>query len=256
MEQSLRLVNAVKQELKRRGIAYRDLAASLELSESAVKQLFASGNFTLKRLDALCEILGMDFTELANMSRQGREALQQLSVEQEERLVGDPQLLLVAYCVVNHWRFDQILEKYQIGESQCIRKLAELDRMKVAELLPGNRIRPLIGANFHWQPNGPIERYFRKQVQGEFLDGNFSQDSATMVVRSGDISPATFNQLVQRLQGAGDLFDDLARDDLRVTTDRKHGTTMLLAIRHWQFAAIVSLEKPIKNPTGRTTTNH
>ncbi len=37
MKQSLRLVDAVKKALKHRGIAYRDLAASLELSESAVK---------------------------------------------------------------------------------------------------------------------------------------------------------------------------------------------------------------------------
>ncbi len=246
MKQSIRLVDAVKKALKHRGIAYRDLAASLELSESAVKQMFASGNFTLKRLDGLCEILGMDFAELAAMSREGQEALQQLSVEQEERLVSDPQLLLVAYCVVNHWRFDQILERYEISESECIRKLAELDRMKVAELLPGNRIRPLIGANFHWQPDGPIERYFRKQVQGEFLDGNFSQDAATMVIRSGDITPHTFNQLVRRLQGAGDLFDDLARQDRMASIDQKHGTTMLLAIRQWQFAAFVTLEKTTK----------
>ena len=243
MKQSGRLVGALKMELKRRGIAYKDLAASLSLSESAVKQMFANGNFTLKRLDELCEILELDFSELANLARQRREVLEQLTVEQEERLVGNPQILLVAYCVVNHWGFDQILAKYNITESQCIQRLAELDRMKVAELLPGNRIRPLISPNFHWQPDGPIERYFRQQVQGEFLNGDFNEESAELVARSGDISHHTFSLLVQRLQAAGALFDDLARDDRKLDNTQKHGTTMLLAIRHWQFAAFSNQER-------------
>lgn len=244
MKQSGRLVFALKKELKRRGIAYRDLAEALALSESAIKQMFASGNFTLKRLDALCEILELDFADLADLARERREVLEQLSVEEEERLVGDPQLLLVAYCVVNHWRFEQILGKYAISESQCIQRLAELDRMKIAELLPGNRIRPLISPNFHWQPNGPIEQYFRQQVQGEFLDGDFSGDTAELVIRSGDISRHTFNHLVQRLQSAGGLFDDLARDDLKLDSSQTHGTTMILAIRQWQFAAFISQQRP------------
>ncbi|MGQ7848415.1 helix-turn-helix domain-containing protein [Granulosicoccus sp. 3-233] len=243
MKQSGRLVDALKRELKRRSIAYKEIATRLNLSESAVKQMFANGNFTLKRLDELCEILELDFSELANLARQGREVLEQLTIEQEERLVGDPQLLLVAYCVVNHWRFEQILDKYNITEAECIQRLAELDRMRVAELLPGNRIRPLISPNFHWQPDGPIERYFRHQVQGEFLDGDFNGKTAELVARSGDISHHTFNLLVQRLQAAGTLFDDLANDDRKLDTDLKHGTTMLLAIRHWQFAAFTHQER-------------
>jgi len=250
MKQSGQLVDALKLELKRRGVTYKSVATSLKLSESTVKQMFANGNFTLKRLDELCELLELDFAELANLARQGREELEQLSVEQEERLVSDPQMLLVAYCVVNHWRFDQILDKYDITETQCIRRLAELDRMRIAELLPGNRIRPLISPNFHWQPDGPIERYFRQQVQGEFLNSDFSGESAELVARSGDISPHTLELLVQRLQSAGALFDDLARDDRKLDITRKHGTTMLLAIRHWQFAAFTHQER---HPLGRTT---
>lgn len=243
MKQSGRIVDALKRELKRRGITYKDLSASLKLSESAIKQMFANGNFTLKRLDQLCELLELDFSELANLARQRSDVIEQLTLEQEERLIGDPQLLLVAYCVVNHWRFDQILHKYDISETQCIQRLAELDRMKVAELLPGNRIRPLISPNFHWQPDGPIERYFRQQVQGEFLNADFTGDTAELLARSGDISHQTFKLLVQRLQAAGALFDDLAADDRKVDNTEKHGTTMLLAIRHWQFAAFTHQER-------------
>ncbi|MFK8079351.1 MAG: helix-turn-helix domain-containing protein [Granulosicoccus sp.] len=243
MSQSSRVVAVIKRELKARQIAYRDVAARLGLSESAVKQMFSAGNFTLKRLDALCEILGLEFAELARLASDAPVGLQGLSVEQEERLVGDPLLLLVAYCVVNAWTFEEIVQRYKISETDCIRKLAQLDRMKMAELLPGNRIRVLIGINFQWQPNGPIEQFFRNEVQNQFFDSAFDGHDAVRLVKSGDITELTFRQLVNRIQSAGQLFDDLAREDHAFDSQQRRGTSMILAIRHWEFGAFKSFER-------------
>ncbi len=243
MSQSSRLVQVIKRELKNRQISYRDLAEQLQLSESAVKQMFSAGNFTLKRLDALCDILGLAFSELAKLANDNQSAISDLSVEQEERLVSDPVLLLVAYCVVNGWRFEDILERYEISETQCVQKLAELDRMRLAELLPGNRIRALSGVNFSWQSNGPIEQFFRREVQDQFFDNAFDSPNAVRLVKSGDISAATFTQLVNRLQSAGQLFDDLAREDHVYPSDQRHGSSMILAIRQWEFGAFKALER-------------
>lgn len=245
MSQSSQLVGAIKRELKRRQLSYRALADHLELSESAVKQMFSAGNFTLKRLDAICELLGLAFAELAQLASTDSDGVDGLSVEQEERLIGDPVLLLVAYCVVNRWSFEDIISHYNISEPQCITKLAELDRMRMAELLPGNRIRPMIGVNFKWQPNGPIEQYFRQEVQDQFFDSGFDDAHALRHVRSGDISMTTFEQLVTRLNSVGQLFDDLAREDHAYPSTQRHGTTMVLAIRRWELAAFKRLERVV-----------
>ena len=54
-----------------------------------------------------------------------------------------------------------------------------------------------------------------------------------------------------------ELNADLARDDRKLDNTQKHGTTMLLAIRHWQFAAFANQERPEPlDPLGRTTINH
>lgn len=90
MSQSSRLVSVIKRELKARQISYRELAGRLDLSESAVKQMFSAGNFTLKRLDAICDVLTLEFAELARLASDTPKGLQGLSVEEEERLVGDP----------------------------------------------------------------------------------------------------------------------------------------------------------------------
>ncbi|MFK7891779.1 MAG: helix-turn-helix domain-containing protein [Granulosicoccus sp.] len=242
MTQSAKLVSTIKKELKSQRLSYRDVASALQLSESAVKQMFANGNFSLKKLDQLCELLSLDFTDLARMSS-GQKGLDSLDVEQEERLISDPVLLIVAYCVINHWSFYNILRRFKITETECIQKLAELDRMGIAELLPGNRIRPRISLNFQWQPNGPIDRYFRSEVQGQFFDSSFNEPGELRLVKSGDISAATFTQITQRLETVGQQFDDLARADHLLPSENRLGVSMVLAIRHWQFSAFKHLER-------------
>ena len=51
MTTSSRIIDTLKRQLKVRGITYRGLAERLQLSESAVKHMFSTGNFSLRRLD-------------------------------------------------------------------------------------------------------------------------------------------------------------------------------------------------------------
>ena len=68
MTTSIRIVAALKRELKARGITYRVLADLLELSESAVKHMFSTGNFSIRRLDEICAALELDIGDLVRLS--------------------------------------------------------------------------------------------------------------------------------------------------------------------------------------------
>lgn len=243
MKQSTRLIDELKSQLKSRGLTYRALAQELGLSESAIKQMFASGNMTLNRLDAICEILGLDISALAQMADDSSRKLQSLTIEQESELVGDTRLLLVAYCIVNNWTFTEILERYDLTEPEVIRYLARLDRMKLIELLPGNRVKPLISSNFNWQPNGPIENYFDKEVQGPFFNSNFNDEACMRLVKLGDISVVARQQILERMHTLGQIFDDTVREEKSLQFEQRQGTTMVLAIRNWMFQAFVDLER-------------
>ncbi len=243
MARSVRLIAELKNQLKISGITYRKLAQELELSESAIKQMFASENMSLQRMDAICELLKLDISDLVLISEAQDNKLELLTIEQETQLVKDSHLLLVAYCVVNHWTFDNIIAKYRLSETDCIQQLAKLDKMKLIELQPGNRIKPLIASNFNWQPDGPIEHYFRTEVQSAFFDSQFDNDGCIRLVKNGDISSSARNQLVDRLEAVGQQFDDINRQERKLSSHERYGTTMVLAIRNWQFGAFVSLER-------------
>ena len=243
MIQSTRLIQVVKQQLKRAGITYQMLGERIGLSESAVKQMFAAGNFSLKRLDEVCDALDTDIGEIVTLCMADRDHIEMLTEDKEAELVKDSKLLLVAYCLVNNWQVEDILQRYEISDTEMVRLLARLDRMKLIELQPGNRVRLLVTNSFRWLTNGPIERFFRSQAQQEFFQGEFQGGDALQLVRNGDITTGGREKLVERLENIGDLFDDILQQERRFAAEDRQGTTMVLAIRQWEFSAFTQLER-------------
>jgi transcriptional regulator with XRE-family HTH domain len=164
MGQTRDLVATLKTELKAQGKTYADVAAALKLSEASVKRIFSQQNFSLKRLERICQLLGIEISDLVQQMNEQRQQLQQLDWDQEQDLTGDITLMLVAVCVLNRWTMEEILSYYRISEHECIRHLARLDRLKLIELLPGNRIRLRVAPNFSWIDNGPIQQFFQQKI--------------------------------------------------------------------------------------------
>jgi len=243
MTTSIKLVRALKQALKTRGITYKTLADRLELSESAIKQMFSTGNFSLKRLDELCAVLELDIADLVNLTGADEPRMEQLSAEYEQEIVADNRLLLFAYCLINYWKVDEILDRYQISAEESLRFLRRLDQMKLIESLPGNRVRLLIANNFKWRKNGAIEQFFRSKVQMEFFDSSFTDDGAVRIVKNGMLSKKSQLQLAERLQAIGELFDDASAEERKLPASQRQGTTMVLAIRNWFFEGFRELER-------------
>ena len=100
MTSSARIIDTLKRELKVRGFTYKALAAKLDLSESAIKHMFSTGNFSLRRLDDVCAVLELDIGDLVDISESHEQKLEQLSEEQELEIMSDMRLLLVAYCLL------------------------------------------------------------------------------------------------------------------------------------------------------------
>ena len=243
MTTSTRIVDTLKRQLKARGITYKGLARALDLSESAVKHMFATGNFSLKRLDEVCGALELDIGDLVALSETHEQKIEQLSAEHEQEIVDNDRLLLVAYCLINYWTFDEIVERYDISPSEATRYLRRLDRMKVIELLPGDRVRLLVANNFSWRKNGAIEKFFRKRVQTEFFSHDFQDDGSIRIVKNGMLSGKSQIQLTEKLKAIGDLFDDTTWDERKLPASNRHGTTMVLAMRHWFFEGFRHLER-------------
>ena len=241
MGQTRELVATLKTALKSQGKTYADVGRELGLAEASVKRIFSQKNFSLDRLDQVCHMLGMEISDLVQLMNERRQQLQQLTWEQEQELTGDITLMLVAVCVLNRWTMDEILDFYHINEHECIRHLAKLDRLKLIELLPKNRIRLLVAPNFSWIENGPIQQFFQKKIGQEFFHTRFNRDDECLVVLNGMLSSQSNAEMQRKLRRLAREFDALNNDDAALDLEDRQGATLVLALRDWRFG----LFKPI-----------
>ena len=243
MTHTAALVEALKRELKARGITYASLAPRLQLSEASVKRMFSRRDFTLRRLDDICRHAQIEFSELARAVARDEALISHLTLEQEKEIVSDRKLFLVAVCALNHVTFDEIVEAYDISAAECIRLLTRLDRLKFIELLPGNRIKLLVSRTFAWLPDGPIQRFFNGQAHNEFFRSRFNRPDEFMLVVNGMLSKGSSADIVNRLKRITREFSDLHNDDSRLPLGERSAMTLLVAVRHWQLAAFAELRR-------------
>jgi hypothetical protein len=248
MTHTAALVDVLKKELKGRGITYAGLARRLGLSEASVKRMFSRRDFTLKRLDEICRHAQIEFCELARAVTREQSLMAHLTLEQEQEIVADSKLFLVAVCALNHVTFDEIVEAYEISAAECVRLLTRLDRLKFLELLPGNRIKLLVSRTFGWLPDGPIQRFFNDQAHSEFFRSRFNRQDEFMLVVNGMLSTGSTAEIVTRLKRITREFSDLHNDDARLPIGERSAMTLLVAVRHWQLAAFTALRRQARPP--------
>ena len=251
MTTSAGLVEVLKRELRSRGITYARVARELRLSEASVKRMFSRRNFSLKRLDQVCQLANSEFSDIARVLHQEESLISRLSHEQEQEIVSNPKLFLVAVCALNHVGFDQIVATYDISRPECIQLLARLDRLGFIRLLPNNRIRLLISLDFSWLPDGPIQRFFNQQAHNEYFRSRFDRPDEFMVVVNGMLSRASSAAILTRLKRIAREFSELNNQDARLPLHERSAMSLLVAIRHWELAAFTELRRrKIASPTG------
>ena len=243
MAQTKLIVETLKRELRRQGITYRQVAQKLDLSEASVKRLFADCSFTLDRVSQVCELLNFEISDLIHQMEKNVELTQQLTMEVETELVSDIKLLLMAYFLMNKLTFEEIIDIYDISETEGVQLLAKLDRMKVIELLPGNRVRLKFAKDFRLIPGGPIERFYEKTVQQEFLDSSFDAEGEFRVYVSGFFSHAANAEIIRKFKHLKRDANQLMRDSEELPLGQRYGCSLIMAIRPWEVRVFDQLRR-------------
>jgi len=233
MAQQSALIGTLKRILKMRGITYRVLADELGMSEASVKRMFSIKSFSLERLEQVCDIAGTSFIELVKQMDNEVRSLVELSEQQEQQLVADSGLLLVAFLIINGHSYQEIKQYYLFEKHELIKCLTTLDKIKLIELLPNNRFHLLISPNFMWRKNGPIQRFFTDNLQQDFLSSRFKGQDETLVFLSGGLSSASRTILLKKIEGLCREFNQCNHEDMPRLMEQRHLTSMIVALRPW-----------------------
>lgn len=235
MTQAAQLIRTIKTQLKIRGLTYQDVAKHIGRSESSVKRLLSIGNLDLARLIQICELLDLTLAELTHLAANDTHALECLSHEQEQALVADKTLLLITICTLNHWTLDDITTHYNISRPECLRYLFKLERMRLIELLPDNRIRIKVARDFEWLRGGPIEHFFITHYRDEFLSSENDEAISHIFFIHGMLSESAQQELRKQLNKLRQDFAQLHQASLSSELEYRHGTSLFLAMRsNWE----------------------
>ncbi|MDG6098054.1 helix-turn-helix transcriptional regulator [Alteromonas sp. ZYF713] len=234
MSQIKQVTQRLKQLLKEQGMTYKSLSEQLQLSEASIKRCFSQQSFTLERLEQVCEALGLTLSDVFIQVAQAQPRVSQLSEAQERELLENPRLLLAAVCVRDGWQFSEIIDYYDISETEAVRLMVKLDRLKLIEFLPGNRYRLLIAQDFRWIPGGPLEQFMEQEVMVKFMAPKKNEPWAFRFYLRGRYSASSVEIIQRRLNQLTREAAELNEEDARLPISERTHMGLLMAMRPWE----------------------
>lgn len=237
-------MQSIRAALRQRGMTYRELAQALGVSEPTVKRDFSRGDFSLSRLDRICEALDVSLADLVRGATGQSSALTQLSEQQERALVRDPRLLLVTYLLINDWKLGEVSSVFMLDENALVSVLLRLDALQIVNFRPPNRIKKLTARNFSWRKDGPVHEFFLTRVAPEFLRSRFDESTDELHFIGGTLSAASLARMKMSIAQLVGEFEELARQDSKLPLEVRDGCSALLALRKWEFSEFTKLRRP------------
>ena len=246
------IVETLKKILKARSMTYADLAGTLRVSTPTVKRLFSQRTFTLERLEEILKVLEMDFYELARMSHGRRTAPVELSLEQETALAKDARLFSVFWLITNEWRFDEIVAEFKLGAAQITSFYARLDRLRLIDWRPGNRVRLRVPKHYVWRAGGPLRKAYGLMVVTEFMRSRFDAPQDAFHFEAQELSSESAVVVKRRLERFAAEINELVEIDASVPAKKRVTLGVLLACRPWNISIVHALRADAETPKKRT----
>jgi DNA-binding Xre family transcriptional regulator len=237
------LLSVLRAELRAAAITYKTLAERIGMSESSVKRMFGQNDMPLSRLAQICQATGIALEDVLRTAADARPQADALTLPQEKSLIANARLLLVAICCLGHWSLDQIVETYNLSETECIGCMAELDRLGLIELKPLNRYSLRVSNAFRWLPDGPVQQFFRDHVVDDYFGGRFDGPGEALMCLPARLTAASARELTEKIQQLAGELARLHRNDRRLAPVERDGFTLLLGFRSWEFAAFTALRR-------------
>jgi len=235
MAERTQIVTELKRALRASGHTYAHVARKLDLSVASVKRLFSQEDLSLERIDAICELIGLGLIEILDQARERMSPATQLTLAQESEIVADPRLLFMTWLVLIRTPFEEMVHSYRFTEREALKYLIRLDRLKVIELQPGNRVRLLVSRHFSWRAGGPVQKYINQKLLREFFVSHFTAPNEEFFFHGGRVSQEALVRVKRALQGAARECTEIIERDRASSTDRV-GAAFVLALRPWNYS--------------------
>lgn len=236
--QSRLLKEVLKQQIRIRGLRYQDIADQLGVSVVTIKRYLNSDRLPVEVMEDISACLGLSLIDLSEIAKEGdgRNFLD-LELRQESALARDSALALMRLMLYSGMTVPDIMSEYAVDEATVISLLTRLDRLKLIELLPGNRVRIPGPHHIEWKPGGPIRRTIEHNIRNHFVMMDFANTEDFYGYETVRLSRASVRQLEEHMRQLVRQVRVLHRLDQGIPSADKQWHTLLVAQRetNWGF---------------------
>lgn len=139
------LMAELKKVLKRKKIKYSDLAAEMEMSESSIKRLMSADDGSLSKIEAICDVVGISFFDLALLTKEDKPRNFYLTKKQDSFFAKNTHYFYF-FSLIYEQRFtiEEVKKQYKLTDKSLMKYLKKLEELEMLERHPHNRIKWLI----------------------------------------------------------------------------------------------------------------
>ena len=226
------IIRALKRLLRDHGLRYSDVAIRLQVSETTVKRWFSGKSMSIGLVEELCGILDIGVAELVEFANRDHDPrLRCLREEQEKALSEDRHLSYLFYLILQGWTPQELQREYGLPEPALVQYLARLDRLRLIDLLPGNRVKLLTTRTLEWRKGGPMMQGMNRHVKRLFTAVDYLDADVLWQLEIGKLSTASRLQIAEKFRTLKIEIAHLAENDRAVPTAEKewYGVLMVAA---------------------------
>jgi hypothetical protein len=176
-----------------------------------------------------------ELTELAGGDHDTR--IRQLSLQQEEALAAEPPLTFLFSLLLQGWTPEEVRRATDLGAAELVGYLARLDRLRLIDLLPENRVRLLTVRNIEWRRDGPVRRNFERHVKRDFVSMDFADPQSQWRFEMAHLSAASRARLQEMFGELMAELRELSRHDRALPQGDKEWWGVLIATRPFDVVA-------------------
>lgn len=250
MTESSLIIESLRQQLKARGYTYTDLSKEWKLSVSSVKRIMSGEDLSLQKIEQACKLMHMsvaDFYEQVQFSRNLEFVY--MSVKQEEFMATDAKLLHFFMLLQESWNISKISKTYSISNVDIQKYLIALDKNKLIELLPHNKVKKLFNSQLRFRREGPLAKNLRDKVKASFLESDFNRENEHLSVLSISLTSSDFAEL--KAQFLKISREQSAQSDNRQSSHAAQEFGVVMAVRPWATPFMQALK--VRNTAGETS---
>ncbi len=207
--------------LRARRMTYADLAEVMNLSEPTIKRIFAARDCKLSRIIEICDALDLSLADVTdNAARQKPESLT-LPMGTELALAADPQLFYFFILLRDLRGPEFTAQLMDLSPEQLHAMGMALERLDLAEVDTGNKIRLLSHAPIRFRPNGPLLPLLR-EINLRFISKGITQPATPedhFFTVSRRMRSESANEIRREIEALTDRIAELARQDQLVTPE-------------------------------------